>query len=256
MAGGGMTVNVEPALAAPFTVTTTGPLVAPAGTSAVMLLAFHAVTDAVVPLNLTVLAPCVAPKFEPAIDTACPTMPDVGDSDEIDGGGTTVNVTPALAWLLTVTTTGPVVAEGTVAVMLFMLQFVVVAVTLLNLIVLVPFVAPKLAPAIVTDWPTTPVEGVSDEMLGFVVKVTPLLVPPVDITTTTGPVIAVEGTCAVMLPLVQFEVVAATPLNVTVPAEPKVVPVMFTPCPAVPEVGDTCEIDGSGMTVNVTPALA
>jgi hypothetical protein len=157
---------------------------------------------------------------------------------------------------LTVTTTGPVVAEGTVAVMLFMLQFVVVAVTLLNLTELVPLTAPKFAPAIVTDTPTLSDEGEREEMLGFVVNVTPLLATP-DTVTTTGPVIAVEGTCAVMLVPVQFDVVAVTPLNLTVfpVCVPRFVPVIVTLAPAIPEVGDSDEIDGVGVTVNVTPLL-
>ena len=66
-------------LARPPTVTTTLPVVAPAGTGTTMLVADQLVGVAAVPLNLTVLVPCVAPKLVPVIVTAVPTGPLVGD---------------------------------------------------------------------------------------------------------------------------------------------------------------------------------
>jgi hypothetical protein len=48
---------VSALLATPPTVTTTLPLVAPAGTGTVMLVADHALGVAAVPLNVTVLVP-------------------------------------------------------------------------------------------------------------------------------------------------------------------------------------------------------
>ena len=51
--GGRTTVNVTPLLFCP----PTGPVVAPLGTVAIMLDALHAVTEAVVPLNLTTFVP-------------------------------------------------------------------------------------------------------------------------------------------------------------------------------------------------------
>ena len=81
-----------------------------------------------VPLNRTVLVPCVAPKFAPVIVTAVPTGPDVGASVVIVGGTVTVNGTPLLARPPTVTTTLPVVAPlGTGTAMLVALQLVGVA---------------------------------------------------------------------------------------------------------------------------------
>ncbi len=74
----GMTVKLIPLLATPPTVTTTFPVVAPAGTGATMLVALQFVGVAVVPLNFTVLIPCVAPKFAPVIVTDMPMTPDVG----------------------------------------------------------------------------------------------------------------------------------------------------------------------------------
>ena len=76
--GGTVTVNVTPLLAIPPTVTTTLPVVAPAGTGTVMLEALQLVGVAVVPLNVTVLVPCEAPKFAPVMVTEVPTGPAVG----------------------------------------------------------------------------------------------------------------------------------------------------------------------------------
>jgi hypothetical protein len=73
-----VTVKLTPLLATPPTVTTTFPVVAPAGTCATMLPALQLVAVAVTPLNFTVLVPCVAPKFAPLIVTDAPTKPDAG----------------------------------------------------------------------------------------------------------------------------------------------------------------------------------
>ena len=55
-----------------------------------MLVADQLVGVAVVPLNVTVLVPCVAPKVVPVIVTAVPIGPLVGASDVIAGGAVTV----------------------------------------------------------------------------------------------------------------------------------------------------------------------
>src|SRR5204863_6039051 len=103
--GGTVTVKGTLLLARPPTVTTTFPVVAPVGTGTVRLVALQLVGVATVPLNATVLVPCVAPKFVPVIVTAVPTGPDVGLSVVIDGGTVTVKGTPLLARLPTVTNT-------------------------------------------------------------------------------------------------------------------------------------------------------
>jgi hypothetical protein len=63
----------------------TFPVVAPDGTVVAMLVALQVVTVAVVPLNLTVLDPCVEPKFEPVIVTEALIAPDVGERELIAG---------------------------------------------------------------------------------------------------------------------------------------------------------------------------
>src|SRR6267378_2617410 len=81
----GTTVKLTPLLATPPTVTTTLPVVAPVGTGTTMLVALQLVGVAAVPLNVTVLVPCVAPKFVPVIVTDVPTGPEVGDRLPIAG---------------------------------------------------------------------------------------------------------------------------------------------------------------------------
>ncbi|HKM84458.1 MAG TPA: hypothetical protein VJY15_26305, partial [Candidatus Acidoferrum sp.] len=253
-------MKLTPLLATPPTVTTTFPVVAPAGTGATMLVALQLVGVAVVPLNLTVLVPCVAPKFAPVIVTDAPTNPDVGFKLVMPGAGTvTVKLTPLLASPPTVTTTFPVVAPaGTGATMLVALQFVGVAVVPLNLSVLVPCVAPKFAPVIVTEAPTNPDVGFKLVILGpgaVTVKLVPLLATPPTVT-TTFPVVAPAGTGATMLVALQLVAVAAVPLNLTVLVPcvaPKFAPVIVTDAPTNPEVGFRLVMLGAGtVTVKLT----
>src|SRR5436853_342063 len=98
-----------------------------------MLVAPQAVTEAVVPLNFTVLDPCVDPKFDPVIVTDALTAPEVGDRLVMLGVGKTVKLEPLLSTPLACTTTLPVVAPvGTGTPMLVAVQLVGVAVVPLN----------------------------------------------------------------------------------------------------------------------------
>ena len=159
----------------------------------------------------------MVPNNEPLMVTVAPT----GAADgEIPVMVTpVVNTTPLLACPPTVTTTGPVVAPvGTGTTMLEPLQDVGVDGTPLNVTVLVPWVAPKFAPVIVTDVPTGPEVGVRVLIVGVgntTVKLTPLLATP-DTVTTTFPVVAPLGTGNAMLVELQLVGVALVPLNVTV----------------------------------------
>src|SRR5882762_9143992 len=134
-----MTVNSEPLLALPPTVTTTVPVVAPLGTGTTIDVALQLDGVALVPLKLTVLVPWVVPKFEPLIVTDVPTNPEDGESPLIAGGWITVNSEPLLALPPTVTTTLPVVAPlGTGTTIEVALQLPGVALVPLNLTALVP----------------------------------------------------------------------------------------------------------------------
>jgi hypothetical protein len=158
LGAGTVTVKITPLLAAPPAVTTTFPVVAPVGTSTVMLVPLQLVGVPAVPLNVTVLVPCVVPKFVPVMVIGVPTVPDVGFSVVMFGAGTvTVKLTPLLATPATATTTFPVVAPvGTGKVMLVALQLVGIPTVPLNVTVLVPCAVPKFAPLIVTEVPTAP----------------------------------------------------------------------------------------------------
>jgi hypothetical protein len=81
------TVKALPALASPPAVTTTGPVIAPAGTGVTIEVALQLVGVAAVPSNVTVLAPCEAPKFEPVIVTDVPASADAGTMLVIVGVG-------------------------------------------------------------------------------------------------------------------------------------------------------------------------
>ena len=264
LGGGTVTVKLTPLLAVPPTVTTTFPDVAPVGTGTMMLVALQLVGVALVPLNLTVLVPWVAPKFAPVIVTAVPTKPEVGFKLVIPGpGAVTVKFTPLLATPPTVTTTFPVVAPvGTGTTMLVAVQLVAVVPVPLNLTVLVPWVAPKFTPVIVTVAPTNPDVGFRLVILGpgaVTVKLTPLLAAPPTVTTTL-PVVAPAGTGTTMLVTVQLVGVAAIPLNFTVLVPcvvPKFAPVIVTEVPRTPDVGVRLVMLGGGtVTVKLIPALA
>jgi hypothetical protein len=90
MLGATTTVNGEPLLRIPPTVTTTLPVVAPAGTVATIEFAFQLAIDvAFVPLNVSVLVPCVEPKPIPMTATELPTAPTEGDTYAMLRGPTT-----------------------------------------------------------------------------------------------------------------------------------------------------------------------
>jgi hypothetical protein len=135
------------------------PVVAPAGTGAAMPVADQLVGVAAVPLNVTVLVPCVVPKLLPAIVTAVPTGPLVGER-LVSVGAATVNVNALLARPPTVTTRLPVVAPvGTGTAIVVADQLDGVAAVPLNVTVLLPWVGPKFVPVIVTAVPTGPLVG-------------------------------------------------------------------------------------------------
>lgn len=150
--------------------------------------------------------------------TEAPTAPVVGDRLEMFGVGKTVKALPLLSTPLACTTTFPVVVpEGTGTLMVVAFQLVGVAVVPLNLMVLLPWVEPKLVPVTVIEDPTAPEVGERVVMLGAgtTVKLFPLLAAP-ETVTTTFPVVAPAGTVATMLVALQLVADAVVPLNLTV----------------------------------------
>jgi hypothetical protein len=158
-------VNDTLLLDIPATVTTTFPVVAPAGTVTTMLVGLQLVGVAAVPLKVTVLLSWLDPKLTPEMVTAEPIEPEVGARALMEGA--TVKLTPLLADPPTVTTTFPVVAPtGTVVVMLVALQVFTVATVPLKATVLLPWLDPNLLPEIVTAAPTNPEVGDTVLMIG------------------------------------------------------------------------------------------
>jgi hypothetical protein len=153
--------------------------------------------------------------------------------------------------------------------MLVALQVEGVAAVPLNVTVLVPWVAPKLVPAMVTGVPAAPDVGLKLVMLGAVevtVKFSPLLVVPPEpppgpmaLVITTLPVVAPLGTGTTMVVAFQLVGVPAVPLKVTVPVPwvaPKLVPVMVTGVATAPDVGLKLVMIGGEFTVKSMPLLA
>src|SRR5205814_8815930 len=108
--------------------------------------------------------------------------------------------------------------------------------------VTVPGAAPKFEPLIMTHAFTGPEVGERPVMVGATrtVNTTPLLSKPFAAVTTTAPVVAVDGTVALMLVAPQPPIAAAgVPANVTPPgAFPKFAPVIVTAVPTGPDAGD------------------
>src|SRR5436190_2216943 len=172
--GGLMTVKLAALLAVPSEVVTLiGPLVAPAGTVAVIAVAEPTVKLALVPLNSTALAPV---KLVPLIVTLAPTGPLPGVKLVIVGGLMTVTLAALVAVPSEgVTLRGPlpsptrrssgllVAPAGTVAVIAVAEPTVKLALVPLNSTALAPV---KLVPLIVTLAPTGPLPGVKLVMVG------------------------------------------------------------------------------------------
>jgi len=78
-------------------VTTTLPVLAPLGTVTVMLESLQLEAVAAMPLKVTALLPCVAPKPLPEIVIAAPTEAEAGDRPEILGPEVGTRDTDALA---------------------------------------------------------------------------------------------------------------------------------------------------------------
>lgn len=224
-----------------------------------MDVALHFVGVASTPLKLTVLDPCVLPKFAPLIVTDVPTSPEVGERLVMAGAATTLKEMPLLLTPLACTTTLPVVApDGTGATIALALQLVGVANVPWKLTVPVRSDAPKLLPLIVTEAPTAPELGERLLMLGAgtTVKEAPLLATVFTVTITL-PVVAPDGTGATMEVALQLLGVDAVPLNLTVlvpRVAPKPLPLMVIDAPTGAELGERALM--TGITVNLTPALA
>jgi hypothetical protein len=147
-----------PLLAAPPTVTTMGPVLAPLGTGATIVRSPQLVGTEETPLKVTALEASVAPKPCPLTVTDVPIDPE--DGDTLDKLGTTKKLTALLETPPTVTTIGPVLAPlGTTATMPRFPQLVAYAGIPSKVTVLEPCGFPKEVPLMVTKLPTVPERG-------------------------------------------------------------------------------------------------
>lgn len=203
-----------------------------------------AVTEAVVPLNFTILWVVTLEKFVPVMVTVVPTGPHMGATDVIVGVNRNVKSTSEVAsWSATETVILPVVAPGgTVVLICVAVEAVTVAVTLLNLTILFAGVVLKLVPVMVIVVPAGAVTGVNNEIVGG--KSTVKSVAETEVTSLTNteifPVVAPCGTTATMLVGVADVTVAITLLNFTVFWEAvalKLVPVIVIEAPTPAATG-------------------
>jgi hypothetical protein len=226
-------------------VTPIEPVVAPAGTVAVIWLSELTVNRAVVPLKSTPVAPA---KPLPEIVTELPTGPLDGLKPLIAGGTVTVKL-PELVPVPfgLVTLIAPLVAPtGTVAVIWLSESTLKLAVAPLKSTALA---AAKPLPEMVTLVPTGPLAGLKPLTTGGTgtVTVKPLeLVPvPFGLSTLIGPVVAPAGTVAVIWTLLPtVKAAAAVPLNLTADASFNHCPLMTTEVPTGPLEGLKPLIEG------------
>ena len=122
-------------------------------------------------------------------------------------------------------------------------------------------VAPvRLVPVRVTDVPTGPLAGVKPVIVGAgvtvpVVKTAALAAVPPAAVTVIVPVVAPDGTTAVIRAAELVVNRAAVPLNATADAPVKPVPLIWTRVPAGPEVGVNPEIVGAAPVIVNEAAL-
>jgi len=199
-----------------------------------------------VPLNDTI---GVVLKFVPEIFTSVPTAPLAGLKVLMVGVGSTVKFEPLVAVTpFTVTVIGPVPAPaGTFVVILVVVNVFTEAGIPLNE---TEGVVRKFVPVIVTGVPTAPLPGLKTEIVGDAntVKLSALTsVMPLTVT-DIFPVVAPEGTIAVMLVEVEEVTLARTPLNLTIFSSGivlKLVPDIVTVAPKAPLAGENTVMVGA-----------
>jgi hypothetical protein len=194
-------------------VTVMGPVVAPAGTVAVIWVLLLTVKVAGTPLKRTLVVPV---KFVPVMVTEVPTGPTVGEKSVMVGAKvTTKSVLLVAVPAGLVTLMGPVVAPpGTVAVICVLLLTVKAAAMPLKRTSVVPA---KFVPVMVTEAPTGPEVGEKLEIVGdrITTKFVLLMPVPAGLVTLMGPVVAPAGTVAVICVSLLSTKSASTPLKRT-----------------------------------------
>jgi hypothetical protein len=235
-------------------VTVIGPLLAFAGTVALIRVAETTAYFMEIPLSRTAVAPL---KFVPTIVTSVLAAPLAGEKLLIVGANDTLNDPVEVAVPAAVTTEiGPLVAPvGTTARICVDESCVKPAFSPLNRTALAAL-SPE--PLIVTCVPIAPTVGVKLVTTGVTVKVGPVAVPA-GVTTTTGPLVPLAGTVAVIRVEDALANEALAPLNRTLVAPLRPAPVMVTDVPVTPLAGAIPEIEGRtvklGALVVVPPGV-
>lgn len=212
-------------------VTVIFPVVASAGTVAVMVVEFTTVNTAVFALNFTLVAPV---KLVPVIVTTVSTAPLTGVKELIVAGMQKSFVLVAVPLTL-VTVIFPVVAPaGTVVVIVVALVTVNADETPLNLSAVMPV---KLIPVIVTGVLAEPKVGAKDVITGAGEKSAVLIAVPPGVVTDILPMMAPTGTVVVIEVAFTALNVADVVLNFTAVASVKLVPVIVTAVPVRPVTG-------------------
>jgi len=233
----------------PGVVTEIGPLLAVFGTVASISVSETTVNClALTPLNITRVAPV---KWLPVIATTVPRGPLVGEKPLITGAVMTVKLSALVAVPPgVVTEMGPLVAPCGTTAMICVPLIWNVALEPLNctLVALARFV-----PWIVTFVPAPPLAGVKLVIVGeddtVTVKFVELVAVPPGVVTEIGPVVAADGTVA-MICVSELVKVALVPLNFTADAAVKFIPAIVTEVPTGPLVGvKPLIVGGGGLTV-------
>ena len=237
----------------PGVVTVIGPLLAPAGTTALMLVADCTVKVAALPLKATAVAP-VNP--EPLMVTRVPAGPLLGENELIAGAGAVVTLKLLVLRVApygVATEIGPLPAPvGTDAVIWVSDTTAKVAATPPNATEVAPVNA---EPVIVTLVPTGPDVGENDVTAGApgVVLVVPksvaLTAVPYGVMTSMVP--PLDGAVMLTCLLDPTAKGTATPPTVTFVAPMKLSPETVTVVPDVPVVGVKDVIDGGGQLAGV-----
>jgi hypothetical protein len=256
MLGAGMTVKPAALVAPPpGVVTAIVPLVAPAGTVAVICVGPTTLKLAAAPLKRTELA-FVKPL--PVSVTLAPTGPVAGANSVMLGGGMTAKLVTLVATPPgVVTAIVPLEAPaGTMAVICVAEFTVKPAAAPLKATAPTPM---KPVPVSVTLAPTGPEPGANPLSvgagLGVTLKLAALVTLPPGVVTETVPLVAPAGTVAVICVAESTLKLAATPLKRIALAPLRPVPVSFTLVPTGPEAGSIPVRAGAGMTAAVVYAL-
>src|SRR5262245_1936038 len=232
----------------PGVATVIGPVVAFAGTVAVICVLVLTVKGAARPLNLTAVAPV---KVRPEIVTAVPGAPAVGESAVIVGATAKLLVLVPLPAGV-VTPILPVLAlTGTVAVILRGELTVNAADAPLKATAVAPV---KFAPLITMRAPTFPLVGVNPVIRGATVKIAVLVAVMPAFVTLMDPVVAFAGTVAVIWELLLTVNALPTPLNFTAVAPVNALPVVVKRVPGAPLGGEN--VGMAGATAKVAALVA